>query len=101
MAVWSVPKLGTEMLEFFGPVLDSPELISDKKKWSLCALYVYYIFMLFLDINCGLGCCEAGNSHGFRFQRSGTEVDEGAVHGQPTHCFFFGLFLCVGLKTSM
>ena len=26
MAVWSVPKLGTELLEFLGPVLDSPEL---------------------------------------------------------------------------
>ena len=32
-------------------------------------------------LNYGLGCCEAGNGHGFRFQRSGTEVDEGAVHG--------------------
>ena len=27
VAVWSVPKLGTEMLEFFRPVLDSPGLI--------------------------------------------------------------------------
>ena len=24
MAVWSVPKLGTELLEFVGPVLGSP-----------------------------------------------------------------------------
>ena len=24
MAVWSVPKLGTELLEFLGPVLGSP-----------------------------------------------------------------------------
>ena len=24
MAVWSVPKLGTELLKFFGPVLGSP-----------------------------------------------------------------------------
>ena len=27
MAVWLVPKLGTELLEFLGPVLDSPGLI--------------------------------------------------------------------------
>ena len=39
-------------------------------------------------LNCGFGCCEAGNGHGFQFQRSGTEVDEEAVHGQPTHCFW-------------
>ena len=38
-------------------------------------------------LNCGLGCCEVENDHVFRFQRSGTEVDEGAVHGQPTHYF--------------
>ena len=29
---------------------------------------------------CGFGCCEAGNDHGFWFQRSGTEVDERVVH---------------------
>ena len=28
------------------------------------------------------------NDHGFRFQRSGTEVEEGAVHGQSTHYFW-------------
>ena len=39
-------------------------------------------------LNCGLGCFEAGNDHIFRVQTSGTEVDEGAVHGQPTHCFW-------------
>ena len=37
---------------------------------------------------CGFGCCKAGNGHGFRFQRSGIEVDEGAIHGQPMHYFF-------------
>ena len=42
MAVWPVPKLGTEMLEFLGPILGNPGLISDKKKRSLCALYVCY-----------------------------------------------------------
>ena len=40
-------------------------------------------------LNCGFGYCEAGNGHGFWFQRSGIEVDEGVIHGQPTHCFFF------------
>ena len=28
----------------------------------------------------GFGCCEVGNGHGFRFQRSGTKVDKGVVH---------------------
>ena len=73
MTVWSVPKLGTEILEIracFGQSTD-----------CLCGLC--YICVL----NCGFGCHEAGNCHGFRFQRSGTEVDEGVVHGQPTHCF--------------
>ena len=27
MAVWSVPKLGTELLEFLEPVLDSPRTV--------------------------------------------------------------------------
>ena len=26
---------------------------------------------------CGFGCCWAENDHRFRFQRNGTEVDEG------------------------
>ena len=42
-------------------------------------------------LNCGFGYCEAGNGHGFWFQRSGIEVDEGVIHGQPTHYFFFFL----------
>ena len=50
MAVWPVLKIGTEMLEFLGPVLGNLGLISDKKKRSLCALYVYYICVLLLDI---------------------------------------------------
>ena len=45
-------------------------------------------------LNCGFGCCEAENGHEFQFQRSGTEVDEGAVHGQPTH-YFWGLLKTV------
>ena len=39
VAVWSVPKLRTEMVKFLGPVLDSPGLISGLK-WSPCALHV-------------------------------------------------------------
>ena len=38
-------------------------------------------------LNFSLGCCETRNGYEFHFQRSGTEVDERAVHGQPTHCF--------------
>ena len=41
---------------------------------------------------CGFGCCWAENGHGFRFQRSGTEVEKGgggggAVYGQSTYYF--------------
>ena len=39
MAVWSVIKLGTELLKFFGPVLDSPGLIPGWK-WSPCVIIV-------------------------------------------------------------
>ena len=31
MAVWSVPKLGTELFEFLRPILDSPRTI-----WVIC-----------------------------------------------------------------
>ena len=52
-------------------------------------------------VNCGFGCYEAKNGHGFRLQRSGTEVDEGAVH-----TLFLGTVknspeLRVGPKASM
>ena len=50
--------------------------------------------VLYMCVNCGFGCCEAGNGHGFRFQRSGIEVDEGVVHGQPTH-YFVGLLKAI------
>ena len=36
MVILSVPKLETKMLEFLGPVLDNPGLISGWK-WSSCA----------------------------------------------------------------
>ena len=39
MVVWSVPKLGTELLEFLGPVLDNPRLIPGWK-WSPCVIIV-------------------------------------------------------------
>ena len=45
------------------------------------------VHMRCLCVNYGFRCCWAGNGHGFRFQRSGTEVEEGDVHGQPTHYF--------------
>ena len=32
-----------------------------------------------LCVNCGFGCCWDENGHGFRVQRSGTEVEEGVV----------------------
>ena len=39
MAVWLVPKLETELLEFLGPVLDNPGLIPGWK-WSPCVIIV-------------------------------------------------------------
>ena len=33
MAVWSVPKLGTELLGFLEPVLDSPRTV-----WVVCLI---------------------------------------------------------------
>ena len=39
VAVWSVSKLRTELLEFMGPVLDSPGLIP-RWKWSPCVIIV-------------------------------------------------------------
>ena len=42
MSVWSVPKLGTELLEFLGPVLDSPQT-------------VWVVSMIICVINYGFG----------------------------------------------
>ena len=39
MVVWSVSKLGTELLEFLGPILDSTGLIPGWK-WSPCVIIV-------------------------------------------------------------
>ena len=49
--------------------------------------FSYWVFSYLKSHENGFGCCEAENGHGFRFQISGTKVDEGAVHGQPTHYF--------------
>ena len=50
---------------------------------------------------CDFGCCEAGNDHGFRFQGSGTEVDEGAVHALFLRTVKNSPDLRVRPKTSM
>ena len=41
MPVWSVPKIGTEMLEFFKPVLDNPQTV-----WVVCVIIyaLNYVF---------------------------------------------------------
>ena len=71
MAVWSIPKLGTELLENVEPVLDSLGTV-----WGgLC------------DNSCNklwFGCCWAGNNHGFRFHKVEPVLGEWAAHGQPT-----------------
>ena len=51
-------------------------------------VFFYLVISCLKSHENGFGCCEAGNSHGFLFQISGTKVDDGAVHGQPTHCFW-------------
>ena len=60
------------MLEIFGTCFRQSRTDLGLKMVPVCFTCV---------LNCGLRCSEAVNGHGFRFQRSGTEVDEGAVHG--------------------
>ena len=43
MAVWSVPKLGTELLGFLEPVLDSPRTV-----WAVCV--IIYAIKYGLDV---------------------------------------------------
>ena len=56
--------------------------------WSFDKLREVGVFS-YLDILClkvhenGFGCCEAGNGHGFGFQRMEPMIDEGAAHGHP------------------
>ena len=58
MAVGSVPKLGTELLEYFEPILDNDKLC--------------------------FGCFWVGKGHGFRFHKVELMLGEWAAHGQPT-----------------
>ena len=70
MAVWSVPKLGTEMLETrncFGQSMD-----------CLCGLCHVCV------LNCGLGVVRSENGHGFRFHKVEPRLGERVAHGQPT-----------------
>ena len=46
MAVWLVLKLRAEMLEFLGPILDSPELISNKKMVLVCLILLLYLCVI-------------------------------------------------------
>ena len=47
----------------------------------------------YLDILClkchdnGFGLCEVGNGLGLGSKEVEPMIDEGAVHGQPTHCY--------------
>ena len=47
MAIWSVPKLGTELLEFFKPVLDSLGIV-----WVVCVI-IYAIVGLEMAMDFG------------------------------------------------
>ena len=67
MAVWSVPKLGTELLENLEPVRDCLGGLCD----NLCNKLLF-------------GCCWDGNGHGFRFHKVEPMLGERAAHGQPT-----------------
>ena len=73
------------MLEIFGTHFGQSQTDLELKMVPGCFTCV---------LNCGFWCCEAGNGHGFRFQRSRIKIDEGAVHGQPTN-YFRGLLKTV------
>ena len=73
MAVWSVPKLGTKLLEFLGPVLGSPET-----DYGLLLVHVHKLWFW---------CCWARNGHGFLFHKVEPMLGERAAHGQPTAQF--------------
>ena len=59
MGVWSVPKLGTELLKFFGLFGAVPGLITDCY-WSMCYNLCNKLWF---------GCCCSGNGHGFWFHK--------------------------------
>ena len=71
MAVWSVPKLGTELLEYMELVLDSLGTV-------LGGCVIIY------TINYGFWCFWVGNGHRFRFYKVEPMLGEWATHGQPT-----------------
>ena len=64
MVVWSVPKLGIELLEYLEPVLDCLGGLCD----NLCNKLWF-------------GCCWSGNDHGFWFHKLEPMLGERAVHG--------------------
>ena len=70
MAVWSVPKLGIELLEYLEPVLDNLGGLCD----NLCNKLWF-------------GCCWAGNGHEFRFYKLEPMLGERVAHRQPTAQF--------------
>ena len=67
MAVWSIPKLGTELLKFLGPVLDNPGL----EMVPLCYNCV---------LNYGLGIVGQEMTMDF----DSTKWNRGLVRGLPT-----------------
>ena len=68
MTIWSIPNLGTELLEFLGPILDSLAL----EMVPLCYNCV---------LNYGLGVVGPKNSHGFWFHKVELMLGERAIHG--------------------
>ena len=75
MAVSSVLKLGTEMLEYFEPVLGSIGTVSGG------GVIIY-------TINCVFFVYEAENGHGIRFHKVEPMFGEWATHEQPTALFW-------------
>ena len=53
-----------------------------------------WVHMRCLCVNCGFRCCGARNGHGFWFQRSGTEVEEGLSTDSP-HTVFRIVKICL------
>ena len=74
MAVWSVPKLGIELLESLKPVLG-------QFRDCLGGLCDHLCNKLWF------GCCWARNGHVFRFHNLEPMLGERAAYGQPTAQF--------------
>ena len=90
MAVWSVPKLGTELLEYLKPVLDSLGIV-----WVVCVI-IY-------ALNYGLGVFGSEMATDF----GSTKWNRCLVRGLPTDSPLIGLgllktvWIVVGPKWSM